>query len=260
MPRLRRTVDSADVWIAPVGAVAEVSVYAPAAAIGLAPISPAFPVPPIMGNDIDALGRVGCRQRRHCHAWHDFALFSLAPGSVALAALGNSPADIFFTDFSGSYAIYASAADLGLLPADNVDALEICLSGDANLNRTVNLADLATLDFNYNVSFPVLTMDLWTKGDFDGNGWSDCRIWWCLPAAFGGTTGGAGTGADSPSVGVPEPVGLVLAALVIVGADLPLSATKNLGGPAVFADSSLRRNSHRRRDLEPRPRTPPSSR
>ena len=61
----------------------------------------------------------------------DYALFSLSLGSASLAALGLSPADVFFTDFSGSYAMYASAGDLGLVPfipgallGDNVDALE----------------------------------------------------------------------------------------------------------------------------------------
>jgi len=61
----------------------------------------------------------------------DYALFSLSHGSASLNNLGLSEADIFFTDFSGSFALYASAADLGLAggpglqPGDNVDALEI---------------------------------------------------------------------------------------------------------------------------------------
>ncbi len=61
----------------------------------------------------------------------DYALFSLSHGSVSLAQWGLSEADIFFTDFSGSFALYANAADLGLIggpgssPGDNVDALEI---------------------------------------------------------------------------------------------------------------------------------------
>ena len=61
----------------------------------------------------------------------DYALFSLSHGSASLNTLGLSEADIFFTDFTGSFALYASAADLGLAggtgftPGDNVDALEI---------------------------------------------------------------------------------------------------------------------------------------
>ena len=50
-------------------------------------------------------------------------LFSLSPGSASLAAIGASPADVFLTDFVSSFATYAYATDLGLLPTDNVDAL-----------------------------------------------------------------------------------------------------------------------------------------
>jgi len=71
----------------------------------------------------------------------DFALFSLAPSSISLNVLAaaNIPgvqvndADVFFTDFSGLFATYATSADLGLQPElgggvllfDNVDALEL---------------------------------------------------------------------------------------------------------------------------------------
>jgi hypothetical protein len=65
----------------------------------------------------------------------DEALFSLAPGSPTLAMFGYSAADIFYTDFDTLffaqgedeyyYTLFASAASLGLLPGDNVDALDI---------------------------------------------------------------------------------------------------------------------------------------
>jgi hypothetical protein len=51
------------------------------------------------------------------------ALFSLAPGSASLVIHNLSAADIFFTDFNGSFSIYLTAGDIGLLPSDNVDAL-----------------------------------------------------------------------------------------------------------------------------------------
>lgn len=72
-------------------------------------------------------------------AGRDYALFSLAPGSEtlgALASLGISAGDVFFTDFSGSFAVYAFAADLGLPSGmasfpfqnqSNIDALEIAV-------------------------------------------------------------------------------------------------------------------------------------
>ncbi len=70
----------------------------------------------------------------------DFALFSLAPGSASLGtAVGAAPksaSDIFFTDFTGSFAVFAFATDLGLPSGapgfpfqnqSNVDALEITI-------------------------------------------------------------------------------------------------------------------------------------
>jgi hypothetical protein len=64
----------------------------------------------------------------------DYALFSLSPGSASLGALGLSASDVFFTDFSGAFALYAGSASLGLVPVgggtpfggdDNIDALEL---------------------------------------------------------------------------------------------------------------------------------------
>jgi len=68
----------------------------------------------------------------------DYALFSLGPGSASLGqpAFAGGPllseADVFFTDFSGSFALYALGSDLGLDNTgvtnpllDNIDALEV---------------------------------------------------------------------------------------------------------------------------------------
>jgi len=63
----------------------------------------------------------------------DYALFSLAPGSATLMALGLDAADVFFTDFTGRFATFAFATDLGVvgLPGgppfgiSNIDALEL---------------------------------------------------------------------------------------------------------------------------------------
>jgi hypothetical protein len=62
----------------------------------------------------------------------DAMLFSLAPGSPTLTAQGRSPADVFLTNFSNSrpglattpLVPYAEAAELGLLPGDDLDALK----------------------------------------------------------------------------------------------------------------------------------------
>ena len=63
----------------------------------------------------------------------DFALFSLAPGSATLAQWNLDAADVFFTDFTGAFATYAFATDLGIAGGpggppfgrSNIDALEI---------------------------------------------------------------------------------------------------------------------------------------
>ena len=51
------------------------------------------------------------------------ALFSLGPGSGSLLNNNLSAADIFFTDFNGSFATFLTAGDIGLNFQDNVDAL-----------------------------------------------------------------------------------------------------------------------------------------
>ncbi|MCB9845873.1 MAG: hypothetical protein H6811_07820 [Phycisphaeraceae bacterium] len=65
----------------------------------------------------------------------DYALFSLGPGSATLsflaaAGLPVDPATVFFTDFTGSFGIYAYGTDLGIDPAGmfpgfaNIDGLD----------------------------------------------------------------------------------------------------------------------------------------
>ena len=101
------------------------SVFADAAAIGLLP-----------GDDIDALIVLDAGGDGIANAGTDRAVFSLSPfststylasGAVYAAGLPGSlsPADVLVTNFDGSYELLAAAADLGLLPEDNVDALEV---------------------------------------------------------------------------------------------------------------------------------------
>ena len=85
------------------------------------------------GDDIDALavwdmGRIGVVDPQM-----DYALFSLAPGSVSLwgpdlapnTPDDYSPADIFVTDFTGVFTLYLSHQSIGMLFDDNVDALDV---------------------------------------------------------------------------------------------------------------------------------------
>ncbi len=65
----------------------------------------------------------------------DMALFSLSTFSTSTFTFSGtsynpgvkgflSPADILFTDFTGDFSLFASAPGIGLLPDDNVDALD----------------------------------------------------------------------------------------------------------------------------------------
>lgn len=53
----------------------------------------------------------------------DVVLFSLAPGSPALGAA--SPADIFVSTFGGAFCLFTAHTQLGMLPTDNVDGLDV---------------------------------------------------------------------------------------------------------------------------------------
>lgn len=55
----------------------------------------------------------------------DHAIFSLAPGSPTLAAMGLSPADVLATGFGGFSVLYLPHFALGMLPTDNIDGLDV---------------------------------------------------------------------------------------------------------------------------------------
>lgn len=140
----------------------------------------------------------------------DFALFSLAPGSQILLTLNTNgitvgPADVFFTDFNGSFALYARGDELGLatgagLEIDNIDALEVVLTGDANLDGSVDLLDLSTLASGFGGT------GTWKQGDFNGDGLVDLLDLSSLASNFNGVTGA-----------VPEPATAAVIALGLVG-------------------------------------------
>ena len=127
---------AADIFDTAAGATGTVPIpYAPAGTMGLDLFGPNT-------DSIDALivfdaGIIGglANTGPGAEPLRDFALFSLAPGSTSLTAYGLSAGDIFFTDFAGSFGIYAFGTDIGLLPdpgggfpfqnQSNVDALTI---------------------------------------------------------------------------------------------------------------------------------------
>jgi len=86
------------------------------------------------GDDIDGLALSDVPPFGVLNPPRDEALFSLHPGSPSVrvgpdgvAGTGDevSAADVFYTNFTGTKALYAAAGALGLLTTDNVDALDI---------------------------------------------------------------------------------------------------------------------------------------
>ncbi|MFQ5583937.1 MAG: T9SS type A sorting domain-containing protein, partial [Calditrichia bacterium] len=78
----------------------------------------------ISGDVIDALVLADIDTTGFLNPLVDEALFSLAAGSPTLTVLGGSPGDVYYTNFDTTYLIM-SAATLGLLAADELNALDI---------------------------------------------------------------------------------------------------------------------------------------
>ncbi len=122
-PSLTAGISSADILASgPFGSpTGTFSVIVPAARMGLQP-----------GDDLDALV-LNCFSHPSPLPMPVAALFSLAPGSPTLIALGASPADIFYTTFDNTNVVRYNAASLGLLFDDNVDALEVQIPEPATM-------------------------------------------------------------------------------------------------------------------------------
>jgi hypothetical protein len=80
----------------------------------------------------------------------DAVLFSLAPGSASLNYPQTSPGDVFFSDFSGAFATYASVDELGLdagsiVGGDNMDALEVLCAADIDRDGVVLWNDVVSV-------------------------------------------------------------------------------------------------------------------
>ncbi len=88
------------------------ALYATDVAVGLGP-----------GDDIDALALI--EDGIFGPTPGDAIYFSLTPGSPTLAGLGASPADVLVTSLGGAPAVAFTAASLGLLPTDDIDALDL---------------------------------------------------------------------------------------------------------------------------------------
>ncbi len=119
----------------------------------------------------------------------DYALFSLSPGSVtlnklnALCALPVDGSTIFFTDFTGRFAIFCYGRELGIADSviagqsehANVDALEIWMyvpppcTGDTNGDGSLTPADFSAWIAAFNAMAPACDQNgdgLCTPADF----------------------------------------------------------------------------------------------
>ncbi|WP_428387345.1 hypothetical protein [Mucisphaera sp.] len=191
-------------------AAGQISVFASAESITSSlPIRPIEPIDnflvQVLKNypSIDALTIWDNGTRGVMEPGIDFALFSLSPngfyGTNDKDLIDPRKADIFFTDFNGSFAIYATAESLGVavnsgsgppvrIADDNIDALDIILSGDFNHDDRVDLRDLSVLASSFGDSAT------WSEGDADGSGAVDLTDLSLLASNFS---------AGSPKV--PEP-------------------------------------------------------
>jgi hypothetical protein len=68
----------------------------------------------------------------------DEVLFSLAPGSPTLTASNYSAADVLYSTFDGHCRLWASAASLGLLSTDDLDALAVAPAMPMSLSLSLN--------------------------------------------------------------------------------------------------------------------------
>ncbi|MGP1271711.1 MAG: GC-type dockerin domain-anchored protein [Phycisphaerales bacterium] len=172
-------VSAADIFIVPKGATGIVPApWAPGFFMGLDSFG--FPPNPQIEqlDDVDALvvwdiGEPNPDQVR-AEPGRDFALFSLSEASASLAAIRATglPVDgstVFFTDFTGSFAVYAFGENVGVLPLQfndihaNIDALEVfaelnpcdpCVLADVNGDGVVDPSDFTAWVVAYNNGDP----------------------------------------------------------------------------------------------------------
>ncbi|MBM3235288.1 PEP-CTERM sorting domain-containing protein [Candidatus Poribacteria bacterium] len=118
-PSIGGAVTPDDILLSPFGPF---GIYADGVTIGLVP-----------GDDLDALVLSDAGTSLYLDPGVDEALFSLAPGSPSLygpdgipgTADDWSPGDVFYTNFTGGFGLYASHDYLGLEFGDNLNALDI---------------------------------------------------------------------------------------------------------------------------------------
>lgn len=76
-------------------------------------------------DDLDAIAVWDMNRNGIADPGRDYVLFSLARGSASLIAGGFSAADLFVSDFTGTFCLYLPAKAIGMDYADNVDAVDV---------------------------------------------------------------------------------------------------------------------------------------
>lgn len=152
--------------------------FAPAPALGLDLQGPNT-------DDVDALilfdnGTVGVLD-----PGIDFALFSLSPGSQSLTSHQITAADLFFTDFKGSFTIFAPDETFGLdgtmkpaensLHSDNLASTALILMGDMNQNHSYEYEDYGLFSVGLSdpegyLRLPGIVWPAENYGDFEYDG------------------------------------------------------------------------------------------
>jgi len=110
--------------------------YAPSFSMGLDPFDDSIDALVMFDNNMKPISTQLPGAPGFVEPVIDYALFSLAPGSQALMFYGLDAADIFFTDFTGAFAVYAPSPTIGLNPTppgfpfqgESVDALDVSSS------------------------------------------------------------------------------------------------------------------------------------
>lgn len=149
----------------------------------------------------------------------DYALFSLSHGSQSLAQNNRNESDVFFTDFTGRFWLYATDMQLGLLgepgfePGDNVDAMEVIVPGDITLDDVVDVGDLGVLGANWG------TGNTWMTGDVTGDQMVNVGDLGVVGANWGSHAGGFSLEGQVGPI-VPTPTAAVAAFALACGLGL----------------------------------------
>ena len=197
----------------------------------MAPVIGMFAPAPTMGlipdaDDIDALAVWDFGPLGEADPGLDYALFSLAPGSMSLfggdgvpgTADDLSAADIFVTDFTGISILYLAHRSIGMRFFDNVDAIDV--EPEWMLQEPLDFVEpLVNLDADFDHDGDVDGDDflIWQanfggpgpNGDANGDGTVDGDDFLIWQAQFGSAEGGV------VSAGVPEPASVIVVAAVM---------------------------------------------